>query len=75
MEQDEKIAGFVESQVKAGRYKSVNEVILAGLRLLQDDETEMPALRSALIEGENSGEAIPFDFDQFISTRKTATHG
>ena len=64
------INGFVSSQVKSGRYGSASEVIRAGLRLLQNEETKMAALRSALIEGENSGPAQPFDIDDFIQGKK-----
>lgn len=64
------INGFVSSQVKSGRYGSASEVIRAGLRLLQNEETKMAALRSALIAGENSGPAQPFDIDDFIQSKK-----
>jgi antitoxin ParD1/3/4 len=70
VELGDEIAGFVEFQVKAGRYGSASEVIRAGLRLLQDEETKMAALRSALMEGEQSGEAVPFDIDRFLSARR-----
>jgi antitoxin ParD1/3/4 len=69
------IAGFVSKQVDAGRYGSASEVIRAGLRLLQDQETKMAALRSALIEGENSGKAVSFDIDRFINDQKKRVHG
>ena len=75
VELGDEIAGFVDVQVKAGRYSSASEVIRAGLRLLQDQETKMAALRSTLIEGENSGEPVAFDIDQFISSQKAANHG
>lgn len=42
----------------------------AGLRLLEDQETQLAALRSALVEGEASGEAEPFDFDAFVAAKK-----
>jgi antitoxin ParD1/3/4 len=52
---------FVSSQVSAGRYKNVSEVIRAGLRLLEDEESKTIALRSAIREGIDSGIAHDFD--------------
>jgi antitoxin ParD1/3/4 len=48
---------FANEQVKSGRYGSVSEVIRAGLRILEEHEAKIEALRTALIEGENSGKA------------------
>jgi putative addiction module CopG family antidote len=39
---------FVEHQVASGRYHSPDEVIAAGLRLLQDREAQLEALRNEL---------------------------
>lgn len=61
---------FLSQQVSTGRYRSVSEVVRAGLRLLEDQETQLAALRAALVEGEQSGEAEPFDFDRFIAAKK-----
>ena len=41
-----------------------------GLRLLEDQETRLASLRAALIEGENSGPATPFDFDAFLASKR-----
>ncbi|MDA0765881.1 MAG: type II toxin-antitoxin system ParD family antitoxin [Verrucomicrobia bacterium] len=73
VELGEEIAGFVSGQVKAGRYGSASEVIRAGIRLLQDHETKMAALRAALKDGEDSGAPVPFDIDQFIEDRKVSS--
>ncbi|MDO9416040.1 type II toxin-antitoxin system ParD family antitoxin [Pararhizobium sp.] len=62
---------FVEAQIAEGRHDSVSAAVRAGLRLLEEHETKLKVLRTALIEGENSGPSTPFDFDTFIA-RKTA---
>jgi antitoxin ParD1/3/4 len=61
---------FVDRQVERGRYGSASEVLRAGLRLLEDHDAKLDALRAALIAGENSGPSTPFDFDAFIKGRK-----
>jgi antitoxin ParD1/3/4 len=63
---------FVDSQVAKGRYGSSSEVVRAGLRLLEEHEAKLEALRRALIEGERSGEPKPFDFDAFIARKKAS---
>ena len=70
---DDHFVGFIASQVGSGRYRSASEVIRAGLRLLEDRETEMSALREALASGEASGQAQSFDFDAFIAAKTART--
>jgi antitoxin ParD1/3/4 len=64
-------AGFIDQQVQAGRYGTASDVVRAGLRLLEDHETRVRALEAALVEGENSGEARPFDFDAFKARKRS----
>ena len=55
---------FVSSQVAAGRYQNATDVIRSGLRLLEERETKLRALRHALIEGEQSGIAGTLDMER-----------
>jgi len=53
--------GFMAKQIDSGRYKSASEIIRAGLRLLENEEKRLEALRKAIIEGEESGLIENFD--------------
>lgn len=67
---DDHFTDFLAGEVASGRYRSASEVVRAGLRLLEDQETHLAALRAALAEGEASGRPEAFDFDAFIATKK-----
>ena len=61
---------FVSSQVSSGRYKNVSEVIRAGLRMLENEESKAIALRNAIQEGLNSPIVENFDFDENLKNLK-----
>ncbi|BAT57718.1 antitoxin ParD1 [Variibacter gotjawalensis] len=63
-------ATFIDEQIAQGRYSNASDVVRAGLRLLEEQEAKLASLRSALIEGENSGASTPFDFDEFIAGQR-----
>jgi antitoxin ParD1/3/4 len=65
----EHFQAFIDEQIADGRYGSASEVVRAGLRLLENQETKLAALRAALKEGEESGFIENFDFDAFIEER------
>jgi antitoxin ParD1/3/4 len=48
---------FIAQQVAQGRFGTTSEAIRAGLRLLEEREMKLAALRNALLEGEESGTA------------------
>ncbi len=70
IEINDELGSFINHQIQSGRYASASEVISAGLNNLRDKETKMAALREAINEGIESGPAQPFDFDEFIDTRR-----
>ena len=67
---DDDSEAFIGKQIADGNFNSPTEVIEAGLRLLRDQDEEIEALRAALIEGEESGEPRPFDFDAFLAMKR-----
>jgi antitoxin ParD1/3/4 len=66
---------FIDDEVASGRYRSASDVVRAALRLLEDRETQLRALREALIEGERSGPSTPFDFDAFLARKRAGEPG
>ena len=43
---DDHFSAFLAREVATGRYRSASEVVRAGLRLLEDRETHLAALRA-----------------------------
>ncbi len=62
---------FVRRQVLGGRYKNVSEVVRAGLRLLEDEENKIVALRNAIQKGLDSPRVEDFDFDNHLLELKS----
>lgn len=52
---------FIQSRISQGRYNNASEVVRAGLRLLEEEENKIIALREAIQEGIDSGIANDFD--------------
>ncbi|MDD3723236.1 MAG: type II toxin-antitoxin system ParD family antitoxin [Lutibacter sp.] len=61
---------FVQSRIKEGRFKNVSEVIRAGLRLLEEEESKVIALRNAIQDGIDSGVAQDFDPKKHLDSLK-----
>lgn len=61
---------FVNAQIESGRFTSASEVIRAGLRLLEERDARLSALRDALIAGERSGPARAIDRRAFVQQLK-----
>jgi antitoxin ParD1/3/4 len=58
---------FIEDQVASGQFGNATQVVEEGLRLLERRESKLGALRQALIEGEESGEPIAFDMEEWLA--------
>lgn len=52
---DKQIENSIGRWVSSGLYKNANEVIIAGLQLLDDEQKKAAELRSAIQEGLDSG--------------------
>ncbi|MFD2603757.1 type II toxin-antitoxin system ParD family antitoxin [Flavobacterium suzhouense] len=63
---------FVEDSISNGRFKNASEVIRAGLRLLEEDESRIIQLKSAINEGIKSGRAENFDPKKHLTSLKAA---
>ncbi len=61
---------FVTAQVKHGRYGTVSEVVRAGLRALEQQQTRLDALRAAIDEGDASGFVEDFSIDDVLAEVK-----
>ena len=65
---------FVQKRINEGRFKNVSEVIRAGLRLLEEEETRANALKMAIEEGIDSGIAHEFDSEKHLESLKAKKH-
>ena len=63
---------FVDDKISTGRFKNASEVIRAGLRLLEEEESKIVVLRKAIAEGIDSGEAKNFDPKKHLEKLKAA---
>ena len=65
---------FVDNRVSEGRFKNASEVIRAGLRLLEEEESKIIVLKNAINEGIESGIDKGFDAKshlKFLKVQKT----
>jgi antitoxin ParD1/3/4 len=62
---------FVDHIVREGRYGSASEVVREGLRLVEEREARLKALRSMLDGTIATGEASESDIDRVLDNRVT----
>jgi antitoxin ParD1/3/4 len=63
---------FVDNSLSTGRFKNASEVIRAGLRLLEEEESKIVALKKAIEEGIESGRAKNFNAKKHLENLKVA---
>jgi antitoxin ParD1/3/4 len=61
---------FVDNRISEGRFKNASEVIRAGLRLLEEEESKIIILKNAISEGIESGIAKDFDAKNHLESLK-----
>ncbi len=61
---------FIEHSINDGRFNNASEVIRAGLRLLEEEESRVKSLRKAIKDGIDSGRAVDFDPKKHIESLK-----
>lgn len=61
---------FIKAKIAQGRYNNASEVVRAGLRLLEENESLIATLQAAIKEGLNSGIATDFDPERHLQSLK-----
>ncbi|HYI41101.1 MAG TPA: type II toxin-antitoxin system ParD family antitoxin [Allosphingosinicella sp.] len=61
---------FIEDQIAQRKYNDAQEVIEAGLHLLEERDAKLDELRRALQEGIDSGDAGPLDIEEILAEAK-----
>jgi len=63
---------FIEERISEGRYKNASEMIRAALRLLEEEEIKVKALKEAIQEGIESGFETDFNPEIYLRNLKDA---
>ncbi|MBL7774212.1 MAG: type II toxin-antitoxin system ParD family antitoxin [Chitinophagaceae bacterium] len=56
---------FIHEELASGKFNNESEVIQAGLALLEKEQIQMAILSKAILDGERSGFALPFNNEDF----------
>ena len=61
---------FVKTNISEGRYSNASEVVRSGLRLLEEEENKVKALKKLIQEGIDSGIAEDFNPEKHLELLK-----
>ncbi len=65
---DNKMKNIITKRIKSGLYKSPDEVVKAGLNILDDELNRIEALREEIAIGINSGIAYNFNPEEHLKS-------
>ncbi|UII18973.1 type II toxin-antitoxin system ParD family antitoxin [Fulvivirga ligni] len=63
---------FVKHSISEGRFKNASEVVRAGLRLLEEEESKVLSLKKAIQDGVDSGIAEDFEPSNHLQQLKAS---
>lgn len=61
---------FIQNKLSSGRYKNASEIVRAGLRLLEDEESRIQSLKKSIQEGLDSGLSVDFKPEKHLAKLK-----
>jgi antitoxin ParD1/3/4 len=61
---------FARRKVESGEFGSTSEVVREAMRRYIAEDAKVETLRRALIEGEKSGQPVPWDVDEFLKAMR-----
>jgi antitoxin ParD1/3/4 len=61
---------FIQNRLSSGRYKNASEIVRAGLRLLEEEESRIQSLKRSIQEGLDSGLTVEFNPEQHLANLK-----
>ncbi|HET9571022.1 MAG TPA: type II toxin-antitoxin system ParD family antitoxin [Bacteroidales bacterium] len=61
---------FIQNRLSSGRYKNASEIVRAGLRLLEDEESKFQALKTSIQEGLDSDFSDDFNPESHLAKLK-----
>jgi antitoxin ParD1/3/4 len=66
---------FIKTKIEQGRYNNASEVIRAGLRLLEENESRLIELKRAIAVGDASGIVEDFNPETHLQNLKAKRNG
>lgn len=66
---------FIKTKIEQGRYNNASEVIRAGLRLLEENESRLTELKRAIATGDTSGIVEEFNPETHLQSLKSKRNG